>query len=478
MIRSVIAHYRQRTNPRALMRAAYARTSGDLLVNDPAGFPSAYPPVPWAGGGTVDGQGPPIWWVGVDSGGGADPIGPNGPWPRGDGRNLPAVTRATALITGPLTASPFTLSDTAEPGRELPAPRWLTDPMLLRPDDRIHGTPFPAVHRLARSIFWADWIRSAIWFGEGAFIAIEDQTGQPVAGSLRLLNPLVLDTERDSNGSLVWAINLTNDGDPPAVFDRNGYLTLGPVRYRITVLRNPHSPVSPEGRSLGVFAMNPSAFRLGHQIENYTSGTFRSGIPAGYLKVNSPDMSQDKASKLKRDWLNAHGGDRRSIAVLNAVTDFVPLNLSPVDSELAEVERLNIAEVAYAFGLDPTTLGVSLTGSMTYTNVRDTWINHRDFGLSPWIGAVQDTLSAWQPSSQTVRVDLDGFANPTRAERYAALQTGINAGIITIDEAREAEGLPPLPPSAKPAPVPTQFQTDDTESTDDSADDDAEGAAA
>lgn len=420
--------------PRRQTRATYARTTGDFLVNSPDGFPSDYPP---------------IWWMGADTGGGNEPIGPHGPWQNHYGRALPVVTRATALITGPLTSAPFIVDDPATPEKKDPSPRWLADPMLLRPDARI-GNHYPAVTRLARSIFWASWIRSAIWWGEGAYVHVEDEQGQPVAGSLRLLNPLVLSTERDENGTLVWTLTDDRGGGLPLSADPAGYFTVGPYRYKITVLRNPHSPVDEDGRSLGVFGMHPDTFRLGRQIQEYTSGTFRSGIPAGYLKVQSPDMSQDKANKLKRDWLNAHGGDRRSIAVLNAVTEFVPLNLSPVDAALTEVDQLNIAETAYAFGLDPATLGVSLAGNLTYTNIRDAWLNHRDFGLAPWIAAVQDTLSAAMPGQQTVTVDLDGFANPTRQERYTALQTGINAGIITIDEAREYEGLPPLPKQPTP----------------------------
>lgn len=420
-----IARYPRRT----WTRSSYVRTSGDLLIND---------------GSSENG---PVWWIGVDSGGGAQPIGPNGPW---QSRGPSVITRATSLIAGPLTAAPYTLADQSRPDRQIASPRWVTDPMLLREDGRIGGA-FPAVTRLARSVFWFDWVRSAIWVGEGPFIMAEDQYGQPLAGSLRMLNPLLLSTDRDANGALIWTIPTDDPGASPAAFDRAGYLELGPIRYRLVVLRNPHSQIDENGRSQGVFQMHPDTFQLSRQIQDYSSGTYRSGIPAGYLKVTTPDMSQPKADKLKADWLRNHGGDRRSIAVLNASTEFVPLNLSPVDAALTESVRLNIADVAFAFGLDPQALSVSLAGSMTYTNVRDAWLNHRDFGLAPWISTVQDTLSALVPASQSVLVDLDGFANPTRQERYEALKIGIEAGIITVDEARRMEGLPPM--GGLPAPL-------------------------
>jgi HK97 family phage portal protein len=163
-------------------------------------------------------------------------------------------------------------------------------------------------------------------------------------------------------------------------------------------------------------------------------------------------MTQTAADKLKAKWLENHGGDRRSIAVLNSTTEFVPINLSPVDAALDQVKRLNVADVAYAFGLDPMTLGAGLNNSATYTNLRDAWENHRDFGLGPWIAAVQDTLSALLPGSQTVTVNLDGFANPGPAERFAAYTTALAAGILTLDEVRALEGLPPLESGSVSAP--------------------------
>lgn len=422
-------------------RAAYTRTTGDLLINDP---------------GIPDPDGPsamtPVYWMGIDSGGGANPIGPNGPWQH-SGSALPVVTRATSLIVSPLTAAPYRVQDMSTAGKWHTAPRWLTDPMLMRPDTRFPQA-HPSVARVPRAKFWADWIRSAIWWGEGAFLAAEGADGAPLAGSLKLVNPLLLETERDPNGVLVWAIaSEDHDPDGRAVFNREGRITFGSITYRLYVLRNPHAEIDSEGRSPGVFASSPSVFGLARQMETYASGTFRSGIPAGYLKVSQPHLSQTAADDLKAAWLRNHGGDRRSIAVLNATTEFHPLNLSPVDAALGEVKRLNIADVAFAFGLDPTTLGAGLNNSATYTNIRDAWSNHSDFGLSPWIAAIEDTLSALVPANQAVRVNLDKFANPAPGERYSAYATAITAGILTANEARDMEGLPPLPASRIPRPA-------------------------
>jgi hypothetical protein len=428
---------------RTQTRSTYARTGLDFLVNSPDGFPNSYPP----------GEPPGLWWYGLDSGGGAYPIGPNGPFPNGTVGAVPAVIRATALITGPITAAPFRAMAGNQQATE---PRWLTDPMLLRPDARWTGAQWSATAQLPRSLFWTEWVRSAIWWGVGAFICKEDATGQPVPGSMWMVPSHSLTTEHDPwDTAPVWVLD-AGDGGEPIKFGTDG--RAGP--WRLVVLRNPHSPVDAAGRSQGVFAMSPAAFSLASQIDGYAQGTFRTGVPAGYLKVQTPGLTETAAAQLKGRWMAAHGGDRRSIAVLNATTDFQPLNLSPVDAALDSVKRLNLADVAFAFGLDPMTLGAGLQNSATYTNLRDAWANHKDFGLAPWTAAVEDTLSALMPGTQSVRVNLDGFANPTPAERFSAWQTALAAGIITVDEVRAAEGLPPLPETT-PTPSPQEGAPDE-----------------
>lgn len=350
---------------------------------------------------------------------------------------LPVVTRATSLITSPLTAAPFQVQHSRQ-GSLLPTPRWMTDPMLLRPDGRLLDglQAYPAVHRLSRSEFWTGFLRSAIWWGRGVFIYQESESGYPLAGTLKLIHPHALGVEDGR-----WVIGT---GPDAARFDRDGGITFGDLRYRLVVLRNPHSPVDEHGNSLGVFDLHADTFKLAQSVDGYSHGTFASGVPAGYLRVETPGLTQEQATALKTAWLAAHGGDKRSIAVLNSTTSFTPISMSPVDAALVDVKRLSVSDVAFAFGLDPVTLGVAMSGSNTYTNIRDAWSNHRDFGLSPWLVALQDCLTALLPGDQTAAANLDGFANPPAGERYAAYKTAIDSGVLTIDEVRALEGLPPL----------------------------------
>ena len=115
-----------------------------------------------------------------------------------------------------------------------------------------------------------------------------------------------------------------------------------------------------------------------------------------------------------------------------------------MDTALAESYRLAIADVAYAFGMAPETLGVTLGNSATYSNVEQWFDAHRDFALSPWIAAVEGVLSSLMPDGLDVEVNLDQFTRPQYAERMTAHQTAIAAGIRTVDEVRADEGFGPI----------------------------------
>jgi phage portal protein BeeE len=278
-----------------------------------------------------------------------------------------------------------------------------------------------------RSIFWRRWIQQAIYWGKGYLLFQVDADGAPIAGTLHVL---ATNQVRIGERTGVYEVGDPND---PTRFDDDGYLRMGGRAYRVARLDNPH-------HENGVFAAHPDLFRLAAKLGRYTEGTFNSGIPAGYLKSTVPGMTQAQADELSASWMAKHGGDRRSIAVLNATLEFHPISINPVDSNLIEVARAGIADIAFAFGMAPEVLGVTLGATGTYSNIRDWWRQHRDFSLSPWVDTVGGTLTALTPAGVTVAVDLDGHSRPDEMERQAIYTAGIANGTYTVEEARTLEG--------------------------------------
>jgi phage portal protein BeeE len=126
--------------------------------------------------------------------------------------------------------------------------------------------------------------------------------------------------------------------------------------------------------------------------------------------------------------MGAHGR-QRSIAVLNQSTEFVPLTWSPVDANVQEMKRLAMADIAFAFGIAPEVLGVSLGLSGTYSNIRDWWRLHRDFSLSGWIDQMGGALTALMPEQTNVSVNLDAHTRPELADRVQIFANASNSGL-------------------------------------------------
>jgi HK97 family phage portal protein len=203
-----------------------------------------------------------------------------------------------------------------------------------------------------------------------------------------------------------------------------------------------------------MFERNRSTFGLSNTIDNYTRGIYHSGVPSGFLKVTAPGLDTTKAQTIRQAWMSAHGGDRRSVAVLNATTDFKPIQFSPVDVALIEGKRANLADMAMAFALDPAgALGLSMGGSMTYANANSQFERLRQ-DLLPWVVAIEQTIGALLPNGRDMRIDFTELTRPNPAQHYDAVKGIYDTGLITEDEGRAMLGLPPKGPNDVRAPAP------------------------
>jgi HK97 family phage portal protein len=396
-----------------------------MLLNSPDGWVTAQDPYQFT-------------WVGQSVEDGISAIGPNGPG-HGLAGGLPAaVERATGLIVGPLTSVlPWRVyrgswrSDPAAQDLGDP-PLWLSDPMLVGKRPGPGGSAFPAWERRTAVRFWGEMLTNALWLGKGYLTFAENTDGQPVAGSLRVLSNAMIDTTEDG----AWRIGDEVDG---ITTDREGRYELGGLTWRLVCL------IEPFGDGTGVLGRHAATLRMAVQVRGYTSGTFRSGVPSGYLKVTAQNLSQPQALELKEAWLKAHGGDRRSIAVLNATTDFTPISISPIDAQLVEVDHMVLRSVAHAFNLSARALDSGASSGNTYANIQDERQDRVDDTIQPWKRVYEDAITGLLPYGTWAELETRGYLQTDPAQRTAYYGAMHALGAITVDEIRRLERLPALP---------------------------------
>jgi HK97 family phage portal protein len=377
-----------------------------------------------------------LWWVDGPGGGQATGFGNPPPNARFSGADaLPAVLRCTAIIADTIAGLPWRVYRGFD---QQPTPRFITDPQMLREDRRVFPVPIVA-DAMSNVEFYTQWITSALWYGDGIAYAQElDASGQPRT-PLILLDPeqvKIKPAERYTGMRYSYW---------------HGDIELDSAR----VLRLRGEPPYENGSmGTGVLDRFSSDLGLAAAMRTYAAGIFTNGIPSGYLKVNAPQVTETQAADLQTKWMSRHGSPRKRIAVLNATTDFVPLSISPVDSGLSEAKTWSLRDIALAFGVPAYMLGVP-GDSSTYANVESRMTELRTFTLLPWIRRIEATLDALFPFGTEVKIVTDGTLRADTSTRYAAYETALRGGWMTVDEVRALEDRPPLPQQVSTAPEDT-----------------------
>ena len=419
-------------------RTAHNKPGLDLLMNDPDGWVIDRPDLRWLGSdqlATLTG-----------AAGGAD-LNVAEP-----GNSFPAITRATSLICDSLAGVAWNVRR----GREiLTPPRWVTDPALARPDGRISDWTPTGRNPLGGVAFWAQVILSALWYGD-AFVYVptrSEVTGQPVPPLLQL-HPLMVEVVAAVDVNPETGVDDLGRGPgywvrvPGQGSGRDSWEHLPPE----TVIHVPGMPPYWGGRGRGAITGHLASWREAVAQRNYSTGLFSAGIPAGYLKVTAPNLTEEQAAKLRESWLEKHGSalGQRDIAVLNAVTDFVAVQMDPETAQMGDARRQSTLDVANAFGVEPFMLGLPSDNS-TYANIESRMRNFVQFTLLPWARRVEGALDSEFPQGTRLELDLDSLTRADTSTRTAYYQSGLVGGWLTVDEVRQAEGLPEL--TVAPAPV-------------------------
>lgn len=411
-------------------RTLHNRPGGDLLLNDPDGWVIEQPELHWLGPDSLSA----LLALGRQGGGFAsEELAATSLETSGGG--FPAITRATSLIVDPLAGVPWEVIR----GRDtLDTPRWISDPQLARPDSRLTDWQADGVSPLSAVSFWTQAILSALWYGDGfVWTPSRDLSGAPQP-PLFIIHPLLVDvvtpaqtdTERPTPG--YWLKTL----------DESAGKWVKLAQREVIHLRG----MAPywAGRGRGAITGHLRAWEEAGVQRNYSTGIFTAGIPAGYLKVTAPNLTEPQAEALRSKWEEKHGSlTKRGIAVLNATTDFVALQLDPQSAQLAEGRKAAILDVANAFGVEPFQLGLPSEGN-TYANLEARSEHFVRSTLLPWARRIESALDAEFPLGTSLHVNLSGMARAESGVRVAYYTAGLAQGWLTIDEVRKAEGMPPL----------------------------------
>lgn len=397
----------------------------DILINTPDGWEVDRQYLWWDGPADGDGTGGPFGNPPPD----AD-LGPSS-W----GWASPVVTRCLQLTADKISGLPW---KTFKGREQTPAPSWILDPQALARDGR-RPLNHTKLVRLSGVDFWAQHMYSMILLGEGVTWTprVRDENGEPtgpIVAPLYNLNPQLLELTSDGR----WWVPDPDETDPES--DYPGWSEIDGRELIVTrYIMRPGKK-----RGLGVLKAHAADLGFAAHVRGFADNLLRRGVPNGYLKSSKPDLDQNQADTLKRSWMNSHGGIRKSIAVLNATTEFHPIQLDPQTMQYLDMKRLSAWELALAFGVPPGKLGINMGGGLQYSTLEMANTEYVQDTLMGLARKMEAAIDAALPVGTDLKIDFNQLLRADTTARYAAYQTGLAAGFLTVDEVRGFEDLPPL----------------------------------
>lgn len=169
--------------------------------------------------------------------------------------------------------------------------------------------------------------------------------------------------------------------------------------------------------------------------------------PSGILK--SPKLlTAEAAARLKTSWNQFVSGLQNvgTTAVLEDGLEFQPLQLTSVDLQFDAARERQVYEIARYFGVPPYKLGVREEGSKLDPSKADqAYVNEV---IAPELdlmeAQIEDTFGLGAEGLE-IQFDTSRLLRADVSTRYNAYRVAVLTGIMTPNEARRSEGLPPMP---------------------------------
>jgi len=139
-------------------------------------------------------------------------------------------------------------------------------------------------------------------------------------------------------------------------------------------------------------------------------------------------------------------GGRGLPGVLQEGATWKPTGVTNEQAQFLATRKFTSAEIAgQMFMIDPSELGIGIEGSsLTYANLEQRNTRFVRVTLLPWIVRLEKALSDLLAQPRYVKFNLGALMRGDLSSRYAAYATGIGAGFLEPNEARDWEDLPPM----------------------------------
>ena len=227
---------------------------------------------------------------------------------------------------------------------------------------------------------------------------------------------------------------------------------------RVSRLDLVHIPwITLPGRTLGLSPIEYFALTInaGLDTQQYGADWFRNGgVPPGTFKNTAKTVSPEAAETIS-DRLVAAIKRRRPL-VHGSDWEFTPVAIPPEQAQFIETQKLTANQVAAIYGINAVEIGGEPPNGLTYSNETDRHAMQRLANIRPYLTRFERAFASWLPDRQYVKFNGDAIVRADIKTRNDVYKIQREIGLMSINEQRALEDLPPV--SGGDTVVPMQVQ--------------------
>jgi HK97 family phage portal protein len=273
-------------------------------------------------------------------------------------------------------------------------------------------------------------------FRGNAYSLIERDSGGQIISLLPLLTSQV-DTVLNDNGSVIHK------------YSANGKINVYTADkiWHLKLFGNGIIGLSPLDQARNSLGISLGAEESVNRLSN-------SGFKQGGILTIDKILTSDQRKKLKENFNDIASGKEEALKVLEAGMKFTPTSMLPKDVQLLESRKFQLEDICRFFDVPPVLIHDMSSSTVWGSGITEIVRGWYKLGLAPYREKVKDSI---QTQLLTIEereqiepdFDIDELLRGGEKERYEGYQIAIRSGVMTPNECRGQEGLPPDPAGDK-----------------------------
>lgn len=180
--------------------------------------------------------------------------------------------------------------------------------------------------------------------------------------------------------------------------------------------------------------------------QEYAARFFSNNATPGGVLRHPKGLSDPARTNMKKSWMEMQSGlqNAHTIAILEEGVEYQPISMTNEQAQFLESRKFSVDDIARIFNVPPHM--IASLDRATFNNIEHQSLEFVKYTLAPWVCCWEQAISRdliIMPDKYLAQFDMDAMARGDFKSRMDGYAIAINNRIMTPNEVRRKEGLPP-----------------------------------